>query len=188
MANVKDKYDYMTAINLPGHGDNNIPFTLYNTLNYILFEFDKLYSLCNNVDVVGYSLGGVIALYLAQVRKINKLILLAPALKYLNLKNYKLKVKKNNLTLRTITPKNDNKRYLLTFVSLVHYIKNNLDIIYSDTLIIWGREDYLVKEASGHHIYNLCMNKKSYIILDNINHFNIVRSELSLKYILDFIK
>ena len=49
-----------------------------------LEEFDELERKCEIVDVMGFSMGGALATYLSQVRKINKLILIAPANYYFN--------------------------------------------------------------------------------------------------------
>lgn len=188
--NISCSYDYIKTIDLPGHGSNLIEFTSHNALSYALREFDLLKEAYSTIDVIGYSLGGVIALYIQKIRPINKLILLAPALKYLNFRAYSFTKKKSkeNLSIREIRPKKSNTRYLLTFVSLVNYVSNRLDIVYPKLLIIWGRDDYLVKESSGYYIFNIAKSKyKSFIILDNINHFSIVNSKEVINYISKFV-
>lgn len=191
MSRLNEKYDYIYAIDLPGHGKNKISFTVNNTLNYVTSEYDKLFKNYDTVDVIGYSLGGVLALYLQSIRKINKLILLAPALKYINLKNFDIKrhaKESSNLRLKEIIPKASNKKYLITFVYLTYYVKSNVTAVYPKTLIIWGNKDYLVKEKSGYYIFNMCRSKvKGYLIMDNINHFNIVRSNEVVDNISKFI-
>ncbi|HEY8444719.1 MAG TPA: alpha/beta hydrolase [Bacilli bacterium] len=80
------KYHHLELLDLPGHGpsfgDGN--FEVEKTLDFVLEIYDKLFVKYKTIDVFGYSMGGALAYYLAIKRKINKLILLAPACKYFN--------------------------------------------------------------------------------------------------------
>lgn len=82
---LKSTYDYIESLTYVGHGDDD-PFN---------FDSDKTFELLHNtfknlqlnyeiIDVVGFSLGGALAVYLSQHYAFNKLVLLAPANKYLN--------------------------------------------------------------------------------------------------------
>ena len=55
---------------------DNMKVLLDETLPKLCERFDK-------VDVIGFSLGGAVAKYLAQSVSIHKLVLIAPAVKYL---------------------------------------------------------------------------------------------------------
>lgn len=82
------RYDIISSPTLPGHGkEGECDYRLFNkddTFKLLLEEFDELERKCEIVDVMGFSMGGALATYLSQVRKINKLILIAPANYYFN--------------------------------------------------------------------------------------------------------
>ena len=72
----------------PGHGEKGIydynNFNSKDTFKCVLDAFDYLKKNYEDIDVLGYSMGGALATYLSSVRKFNKLILLAPANHYFN--------------------------------------------------------------------------------------------------------
>lgn len=81
-------YDHIEKITFPGHKEEESYklFTPEETLRVTLEAFDNLQEKYDNIDVMGFSMGGAIAVYLSQVRSFNKLILFAPANKYFNFK------------------------------------------------------------------------------------------------------
>ena len=81
------KYDQVFKVVLPGHnkGENYKNFNVDGSFNCVLNAYDLLALDYDKIDVIGFSLGGVLATYLASVRKVNKVVLLAPANKYLNI-------------------------------------------------------------------------------------------------------
>lgn len=79
-------YDCVQYFHVPGHRPPP-DFKLFDcdkTFELLLEEYDRLSEKCGEVDVVGFSMGGALASYLACVRKVNRVIFLAPANKYLN--------------------------------------------------------------------------------------------------------
>lgn len=187
--NLCKYYDAVISYDMPGHGKNELKFNTSEIKRFYINIYDELAARYDEIDILGYSLGGVIACYLQSYRKVNKLILISPAYRYLNLKNYKIKdnnIKKNeNIT--SVFPKK-NITYLFKFQKIVFDLSFDIKYIYPKTLILWGSEDYLVKESSGYELYNKVVNKdRRYIILNNHNHFNIVYSNDVLNIIKDFI-
>ena len=85
---MRNLYDWIETSDLPGHGMNQLKFNTQNVKNYILNIYDRMAVKCDEIDVIGYSMGGVIACYLQSVRYVRKLVLLSPAYRYLYLKNY----------------------------------------------------------------------------------------------------
>lgn len=85
---IEGLYDFVWNKNLPGHSkDEHFKgFTADNTFNYILNEYDELKVTYDQVDCVGFSMGGALATYLQAMRKIDNLVLLAPANQYINFK------------------------------------------------------------------------------------------------------
>ena len=84
-----DKYDCFEYVVHPGHEGPNQKSDYYSfdkkeTISNVLLTFDRLRKKCQIVDVIGYSMGGALASMVASKRHVNKLVLLAPANKYLN--------------------------------------------------------------------------------------------------------
>jgi esterase/lipase len=88
MDSAKQLYDYVEIVKIPGHGvDMGVhEFDIEKTYSLILKAYDDLDISYEIIDCVGYSMGGALAIYLSTVRKIRKLILLAPSMKYINYK------------------------------------------------------------------------------------------------------
>lgn len=78
-------YHSVVLVKIPGHGDEIgiSSFKEEDTFKAILDAFDSLKD-DYQIDVIGYSMGGCLAAYLAGIREFNKLVLLAPANKYPN--------------------------------------------------------------------------------------------------------
>ncbi|HHU56346.1 MAG TPA: alpha/beta hydrolase [Acholeplasmataceae bacterium] len=83
---LENIYDHIECIDLPGHGIHykKERFNVDKVLDFINNLYKKLEKDYDEIDCIGYSMGGALALYLASKQKIRKLILLAPACKYLN--------------------------------------------------------------------------------------------------------
>ena len=85
---VNKRYDRVCQPILPGHGEEGIynynNFNSKDTLKCITEAFDELAKKYDEIDVMGYSMGGALATYLSNIRKFNKLILVAPANHYFN--------------------------------------------------------------------------------------------------------
>lgn len=85
---LEKHYDHIEKITFPGHKQDE-SYKLFNaedTIKVLLESFDNLSKTYKDIDVMGYSMGGALAVYLSQEREFNKLILLAPANKYFNFK------------------------------------------------------------------------------------------------------
>ena len=83
---LSTRYDHIEKISYPGHRENE---------NYWDFDCDKTFEVVENaflplidrfesIDVIGFSMGGALAVYLSNKYHFNKLILLSPANKYFN--------------------------------------------------------------------------------------------------------
>lgn len=185
---LKDQYDTIACYDLPGHGYNNLKYNTPTIKRFLLDIYDSLAVKHNQIDVIGYSMGGVMACYLQSVRKINKMVLLAPSYRYLNLKNYQVKKKeKKQPNISSLLPKK-NYMHIFRFAKIMSDLSDEFHVLYPETLIIWGRDDYLVKEESGILLYQMVKNQNRRLIqLNGHNHFNIVRSPIVINYIYNFL-
>lgn len=81
-----DFYDEVVPCEIPGHNGklDFTKFTVESTLVEVTGCFDILKKKYDEVDVVGFSMGGALASYLAVTRNVRKCVLMSPANKYLN--------------------------------------------------------------------------------------------------------
>lgn len=185
---LRNLYDWIETSDLPGHGMNPLKFNTQNVKNYILNIYDRMAVKCDEIDVIGYSMGGVIACYLQSVRYVRKLVLLSPAYRYLNLKNYHFSSsKKTKTNISTLFPRK-NYMHIFRFAKIISDLSDEFSVIYPETLILWGTEDYLVKEESGRLLYQMIRNRnKRWIQLKNHNHFNILHSNTVIQLTYEFL-
>ena len=143
--------------------------------------------LYDDIDVYGYSLGGVIACYLQSIRKINKLVLLAPAYKYLNFKKY------NNSDYSEFFPiiLNFPKKkffHLIQFTKIIAQLSSEFHSINCPLLILIGTKDYMVKEESGYLLFDMGKSSKRLVFIDKASHFSIVKDEKTIATIKQFLE
>ncbi len=181
-------YDTIACYDLPGHGYNTLKFNTLNIKKFVLEAYDTLSHTHDEIDVMGYSMGGVIAAYLQSVRRVRRLVLLAPSYRYLNLKNYHFaKERSAQPNISRVLPKK-NYFHIFRFAKIISDLSDDFHIIYPETLIIWGRDDYLVKEESGHLLYQMIKNEnRRLIMLERHNHFNILKSPIVYEYVSSFL-
>lgn len=187
---LKKRYDAIFLESLPGHGLNaNLSdFTVNNVLEYVDKKFDEIKSKYEYVDVYGYSMGGVLATYLGVKKVINRIILLAPANKFINpsilpsrlKKEFELLYTKDKTRSNNIS-KNDKAsmnvmfndllpRYnvdtISTFISLVRVCNDSLKECNTKTLLVRGDLDELVPSSSSTFIKKYYKNLEEVIIPD----------------------
>lgn len=81
------EYDEVYKLALPGHGGqvNMDLFTVEDTQRAVMNAFDTLAAKHDEVDVVGFSLGGALTTWLCSLRNVHRAVLLSPANKYINM-------------------------------------------------------------------------------------------------------
>ncbi|MBM7571088.1 alpha/beta hydrolase [Aquibacillus albus] len=79
---------YIEAPTLPGHGKELALDSVHyeEWIDKAEKEFLKINEKCDKVFIIGFSMGGMIAAYLAAKYKINRLVLLSPSRKYISIK------------------------------------------------------------------------------------------------------
>lgn len=174
---LSKNYDAIFSDNLPGHGDKSSPdaFTVNNVFDCVNKKFDEVAEEYNEIDVYGFSMGGAIASYLASNKKVSKLILLAPANAYLNVRVlfskvktemayyfaqindedaflkkelYKINNKRSrDMMLKKLLP-NYSVATMITFARIIKRCNDGLKENNTKTLIVWGELDQLVPKRS----------------------------------------
>ena len=171
---------------LPGHGETlELKGVQYGQwISHAEKELEKLLQTCEKVYVVGFSMGGMIASYLAVHFPIEKLVLLSAAAYYVNPKQlavdigimfkdlHKGKLTENELFLRY-------KRKLretpftatLQFRKLVNTIRPFIPQISVPTFIAQGEIDGIVPPRTAQYLYNhICSPSKKLFYLKNSKH------------------
>ena len=187
---LEKRYDAIFLDNMPGHGlDAKLSdFRVDSVIEYVNKKFDEIKEKYEYVDVYGYSMGGVLATYIGVKKEVNRIILLAPANKYVNPKIVGLKLKREfelmsnrESTSAKIMAENDRRgmsvmfndilpRYnvdtISTFISIVRYCNDTLVENDIKTLLVRGDLDELVPKTSSTYIKKYYKNLKEEIILD----------------------
>ena len=186
---LKKRYDAIFLEDLPGHGNNGSldDFTVDNVINFVNEKYDELSLKYEKIDVYGYSMGGVLATYLAMNKNVNRIILLAPANKYVNAKAFAKKIKTefeimNKDDTRSIVLKENDKRginvivndlmprynvdTISTFISLVRVCNNSLKKNDIKALLVKGDMDELVPNTASDYLKSYFTNLDVQIIPD----------------------
>lgn len=126
--NIEKYYDKMEKVIFPGHATPN-DFSLFKkeeTLEVALSAFDKLIDEgYDAIDIFGFSMGGAIATYVANSRSVNRLILYAPANKFLNIGFVFSQFKYQIRTLLNALPGKSKARVKEALDSIKVYFKND---------------------------------------------------------------
>lgn len=189
---------------LPGHEKNLSKVKYQEWINYSEEQIQKLINLgYKKIYVIGHSMGGVIATYIAsKYKEVKKLVLAAPAFQYLN-------VVKENLNISSslkVAPKviktyggdeivarffKLNPSAIREFMDLIkHYYDCPKEVVCS-TLIIQGKDDNLVPLTSSKYVYdNLKSYNKTLIYVDSLTHdiFRSKRDDEIFKLVQKFLK
>ena len=175
-----DVYQYT----LPGHNKNLSKVKSEEWINsseeMINWLISKGY---NKIYLVGHSMGGVIATYLAsKYKQVKKLVLAAPAFHYLSVKNKNLNIAQSLKDIPNIikTYGSDeiiarilklNITALNEFMKLVRDYYDYPKYVNCPTLIIQGKNDNVVPLTSSKYVYDTIRSKdKKLMYMDNLTH------------------
>ncbi len=181
LAVYKD-FDVFT-FTLPGHDLTIVKDVSYEdwikeSKKQIKFLLDHNYK---EIYLIGHSMGGVIASYLASIYpQVKKLVLVAPSFGYFSFTDGKLDIKSFNDTLKNVkniigeqlisrvikTPIST----MLEFTKLVNTHYNSIENIVCPTLIIHGNDDQIVPKEAAEYVYNNIKSKS--VKLYNVKHLN----------------
>jgi carboxylesterase len=160
---------------LPGHGVTlSLKGHTYN--EWVSHAEQELLSLKEEVDevyVIGFSMGGIIASYLAANYEVQKLVLLSAAAYYVNPKQLAIDIKEMIKDLFSGNIKDNElfnrykKKILETpitatfeFQKLVKKVKPHIQDLHLPVLIIQGECDGIVPVKSAHYLYDKIPSKQ----------------------------
>jgi carboxylesterase len=166
---LKKRTDWLLRVpTLPGHGETlQLKGVSYQEwLEHAEQELQCLLDQCEEVYIIGFSMGGIIASYLAAKYSINKLVLLSAAAYYINLKQLTEDMKeivrdslKGNLASNELFQRYKKKIIetnigaTIQFRKLVSAIRPMLPDVKVPTLIAQGEADGIVPMKSAQYLY-----------------------------------
>lgn len=193
---------------LPGHEKTVVKGVKYQewlnaSVEKIKFLIDNNYK---EIYLIGHSMGGVIATYLAsKYPEVKKLVLVAPAFRYFYFKDGKINIKNITSTIKNVPDlfKNMGREKvverikktpvttMLEFTKLVDYCQNSIKKVNCPVLIIHGMNDKVAPIESTNLVYELISSKSTTLInIKDVTHdcFYGKRNIEVKKYIINFLK
>lgn len=199
--------DYIYSLpTLTGHGfELNLKGIHYSHwLRDAENEYRKLAKKADEITIVGFSMGGVLALYLALKYRVEKIVLLSASLKYIDMKQiYKIAMewikKRNNLTDEEKNVfrenyyrfKNIRPMTFLNFTEIVRAVSPYLKNIHQPIMIVQGLKDGLVPSDTAYFIYEQVSSKQKVLHVSPNGYHQICLSDDRLQWfqkVLDFLK
>lgn len=184
---LRERSDWLIETpTLPGHGETlQLKGITYDQWFHAAEEeLQQLMKKCETIYVIGFSMGGVIAAYLATKYPIKKLVLLSPAFYYVNprqlLKEIRLMIrdglrrqlKENPLFVRYKTKiVSTPLTATLEFRKLVNEVRPKLPDVHIPVLIAQGNEDGIVPPKSADYVYEMIgSSEKRLLFLPSSHH------------------
>lgn len=177
------KFDVF-SFTLPSHEKTIVKDVKYT--DWIKEAEKQITFLLNNnykeIYLIGHSMGGIIASYLASTHKeVKKLVLVAPAFRYFYFKDGKVNIKDFNTTMKNlpeIFKSMDTEKVIeritktpittmLEFTKLVNTYMDSIKRVNCPTLIIHGNNDRIVPKESTDYAYEQILSQSVKLI--NIN-------------------
>lgn len=161
---------------LPGHDGNlrNLKnYTRYDWISAAENEADKLVNEYGSIDLVGFSMGGLLAAHLASMFPVRRLVLLGTPIVYISpsrlFKDITSRIARKDLTFydwKKQTP----LQAVIEFMKLVKELKGDLDKISAPTLIVHGQADPIVHPYSSKYIFERIQAPKELHYLPKSKH------------------
>lgn len=168
---------------LPGH-DKNLSKVKYE--EWINKSEEKIEWLIDNgyktIYLIGHSMGGVIATYLAsKYNEVKKLVLLAPAYHYLNVVNDDLNITESLKIAPKVIEMYGGDELIGRFFKLnISVLKEFMELVKKyyacpskvtcTTLILQGLDDHLVPKSSSEYVYENLKGVKKLVYIKNATH------------------
>lgn len=138
-----------------------------------------------DIYLIGFSMGGVIAAYLAATSPhVKKLVLLAPAFHYLHMEAITNVITKSAVSFFTNEDKEDKKleveiprSFYSAFMDVVKHLKPYIAQVRCPVLILHGDEDEVIPVKSSIYAYDKIPHKEKKLILLHEGHHRLLMDE-----------
>lgn len=189
---------------LPGHDKNLSKVGYEEWIDYSEAKLKWLIEMgYNKIYLIGHSMGGVIATYLAtKYDEIKKLVLAAPAFQFLDMEDGQVNIKKSikiaSQIYKTYGGSELISRFLKLnikttkeFTMLVEKYNNYPKKLKCPVLILQGNKDDVVPISSSQYVYdNVKSRTKKLVLIDSVTHdvFRSEKDEVVFKTVKSFLK
>ncbi|NBI30943.1 alpha/beta fold hydrolase [Chengkuizengella sp. YPA3-1-1] len=154
---------------LPGHGENlkglkNIKY--HQWMEAVKKEAIKMTELYSKFDLVGFSMGGVLAAYISNHFSVKKLVLLNAAVIYVSPGRFM------KLTYKQMRNKDWSRFKKINgvplsatwqFIQLAHRLRAEFRKVHTPTLIVQGQQDHIVHPYSASYLNRIIPAEKSIV-------------------------
>ncbi|WP_347552677.1 alpha/beta fold hydrolase [Pseudalkalibacillus hwajinpoensis] len=177
---------------LPGHGEDDTlrGITFNHWIDAAETNLKELKDQCDTIYLVGFSMGGVLAGYLATKYDVDKLVLLSAAVHYIQplqmLKDIggmmtdlcRGRLFQNELFIR-YSKKIKTTPFLasIEFRKLVQKLKPSFGNVSTPTIILQGKRDGMVPYKTAHIIYDIIGSEEKEVILMDSSKHHILHGE-----------
>lgn len=181
---------------LPGHDGTYPKLTYHDWIQKAEAELKELLKQTSTVSLVGHSMGGVIASYLAATYKeVDKLVLLAPAFyygsPYEQIVSHLQKPTNPDLIISRNYEKINQypKHYFLEFLKLLRHLRPYIQKVTCPILILHGEKDHIISVRSTLHLAHKLKGDVLFTRLPNIRHriLESSKKELVISYIESYL-
>lgn len=184
---LKEHTDFVISVPiLPGHGEQLMldDKSHGEWLEAAEESIEELIKDCDRIYVIGFSMGGMIAAYLAAKYDVEKLVLLAPARRYISVGKIARRIGEVVVDVFRGTLA-DNEFYLnvkekraevpmksnVEFTRLVRHTKNYLEDVTAPVLIIHGQDDSIVPVSAVKDLdEEIASDEKQIVVFDREDH------------------
>lgn len=156
-----------------------VQFDIYDPKDNRDYDIQSWIKRCENkihrykdrpIVLIGFSMGGVIASYLASIYKIQKLILIAPAFQYMNIQTI---AKTSLASIKKIKQKDTtipNSKQTKTFMDVINNYKNSIQHVQCPCLLLHGTKDEVIPMESSRFAYQNLSGQKSLLLIEGGKH------------------
>ena len=127
----------------------------------------------DHITILGFSMGGVIASYLATIYPVEQMILVAPAFQYLNATKIMEYGMKGLRALRNPEPSPSNmlsSEYVYGFTEVVAQYKESITQVDCPVLFLHGSDDEVIPVSSSKDAYQKVLGKKLLLQVEGGKH------------------
>ncbi|MER1999405.1 MAG: alpha/beta fold hydrolase [Lysinibacillus sp.] len=190
---------------LSGHGEpeelNIEGYTAFDWLSDAEYSFNKLQREVDRVIVIGFSMGGVLALHLASKYYVEKVVLLSAAMKYVALPQLAKDIWSIAKEARTQGLENSElfKRYqfkiknvpanaTIQFMKVVGTVRKEMNDVKAPVYIVQGAQDGIVPQKTAFQLFEQLPSKEKWLYISESGKHHICFSDDSKRWFMHILK